>query len=249
MSLKRKHGVLEKDNADLQELLYSLRCRSESEAIAILRDLRSKRDPSSVLQHVKDSDVLLQASRDLLSDKNNKYKDKINVGSLDFHAPERSNFGVASANESNLALSNRESANNSYHTNDSPTQSDSSVIGAVERNLALSNPGPADTSHPTKDRSNDMISLVRERTSHSLQKSVEMLEELYHHLQVMPEIQLLSVLQRIRSGGDALSVLHFVQHGDHQVQQALATSSGKESCERLKLLDAANPSRELHPKA
>ena len=249
MSLKRKHVVLEKDNADLQELLYSLRCRSESEAIAILRDLRSKRDPSSVLQHVKDSDVLLQASRDLLSDKNKKYNDKTSVGPSDFHAPDRSNFGVARANDSNLALSDGGSTINSYRKNDSSTQSDSSVVRADERNSALCNPGPADSFHRTNDPSNDMGSLVRERKSRSLQKSVDTLEELYHHLQVMPEIQLLGVLQRIRSGNSALSVLAFVQHGDSPIQQALANSSGKDNYEPLKLLDTANPSRELHPKA
>lgn len=60
-ALKRKFGNLEREHADLQELLRALKCRSESEAMAVLRRLRSERDPSSVLQLVRDSELLLQA--------------------------------------------------------------------------------------------------------------------------------------------------------------------------------------------
>lgn len=50
------------DNSEMQQLLDFLRTRSEAEALDILHRLRSGAHPSSVLELVRDGDLLLQAS-------------------------------------------------------------------------------------------------------------------------------------------------------------------------------------------
>ena len=61
-ALKKNNQTLLEDNSEMQQLFDCLRTRSETEALAILHRLRSGADPTSVLNMVRDSDLLLQAS-------------------------------------------------------------------------------------------------------------------------------------------------------------------------------------------
>ena len=61
-ALKKTNKSLAEDNAEMQQLLDFLRTRPEAEALAVLHRLRSGADPSSVLELIRDSDLLLQAS-------------------------------------------------------------------------------------------------------------------------------------------------------------------------------------------
>ncbi|KAL8825677.1 MAG: hypothetical protein Q9191_004266 [Dirinaria sp. TL-2023a] len=183
-ALKRKHKDLEKDNTDFQELLHALQCRSEPEAIAILRRLRSKQDPSSVLQHVKEGDVLLQASRGSLSDTSNKDNVQTNTDPPDYLAPDRSDFTVTGPNARNLMLHDRGIEKDFHHTDDSVNQLKSSYVRDDERNLVPSNRNPEDSFRGASDGSTGL------RRLRSLRNAVETLEQLYHYIQVMPEAQL-----------------------------------------------------------
>lgn len=59
-ALKRKNQALEEQHAQMAELYGYLRTKSEPEAIEILRRLRSTDDLVSILNFVKDGDLLLQ---------------------------------------------------------------------------------------------------------------------------------------------------------------------------------------------
>ncbi|KAL8783320.1 MAG: hypothetical protein Q9195_009428, partial [Heterodermia aff. obscurata] len=61
-ALKKTNKSLMEDNSEMQQLLDCLRTRSEAEALDILHRLRSGADPSTVLELVRDGDLLLQAS-------------------------------------------------------------------------------------------------------------------------------------------------------------------------------------------
>ena len=61
-ALKKSNKTLADDNSEMQQLLDSLRTRSEPEALAILHRMRTGADPYSVLKLVRDGDLLLQAS-------------------------------------------------------------------------------------------------------------------------------------------------------------------------------------------
>ena len=61
-ALKKLNKALVEDNSEMQQLLDFLRTRSEAEALAILHRLRSGASPSTVLELIRDGDLLLQAS-------------------------------------------------------------------------------------------------------------------------------------------------------------------------------------------
>ncbi|KAI4215063.1 MAG: hypothetical protein LQ351_002377 [Letrouitia transgressa] len=64
IALKRNFRSLENDRAELDELLYLMRSRSEPEAIGILQHFRSEPNASAALKLVRDGELLLQAFRD-----------------------------------------------------------------------------------------------------------------------------------------------------------------------------------------
>lgn len=189
--MKRKHGSLEKNNADFQELIHYLQSRPESEATTILQRLRSKQDPAGVLQHVKDSDILLEASSD---------RSYNNFNGNDTHAT-------------------------------SPRSPDAPNIASKKRGDVVFD--------DAEDRSSPPNSVLRITKDTLPPDNAEHLEELYHYLQVMPEMQLLEVLQCIRAGSDSASVLEFIKHGDLTFQKALTTDGDEDSARPRLLLDLA----------
>lgn len=78
-----KHQDLQRSDADLQELLRALQNRPDHEASDILRRLRSKTDPLAVLNHVRDGELLLQASvRPAKSVGQRQASDPLNTGNI-----------------------------------------------------------------------------------------------------------------------------------------------------------------------
>lgn len=227
-ALKRKYVALEKDNSDLQELLHCLQCRSESEAIAILGRLRSRYGPSSVLQQVKDSDVLLQAFRGPLSDKSdNNDNHNTDIYLSNSYAADTSSHTVGRTNARSLGLGDRKPEGNSFPAISSSSQVQDLTVRANKASPVLGTRG----FHGAKGPSHHLSSFVRERGFSSVQNREGALEELYYHMQTLPEAQMLGALRHIRSGGDPFSVLDFIYHAifkaskHWQLQAAKMTTS------------------------
>ena len=62
-ALKRNFRSLQEDHDQLDELIHLMQTRSEVEAIAILKHLRSLSDTSAALNMIKAGDLLVQASK------------------------------------------------------------------------------------------------------------------------------------------------------------------------------------------
>lgn len=105
--------------------------------------------------------------------------------------------------------------------------------------LAVSQGQPGSGATKSTTESETVGSMTLERKHDVSSSDVDRIRGLLYYIHALPEAHVASIVQRIRSSHDPLSVLQFLEHGDPKFQQVLADSQNQINDARLGALDAA----------
>ena len=86
--------------------------------------------------------------------------------------------------------------------------------------------------------SNTLATLPMKRKHDKLKSGTSSMDELYNYIHLMPEAAVASVVQKIRSSDNPMSVISFIRHGDPVYQQLLMTPDEESTQVQVRSLDA-----------
>ncbi|KAL8721260.1 MAG: hypothetical protein Q9181_007749, partial [Wetmoreana brouardii] len=216
-ALAKKHKDLEKADADLQELVRALQHRPDIEASDILHRLRSETNPLAVLSHIRDGELLLQASSGKAdgSSKDHLAEQAKSTGAQDSKCPQCGigNHECRCSDATKVATLTR-----SLVQMEKTTRNDTNVDNMLGANLTR-----------TEHLQNFSISEDEAQTRAVKRKYVEIerrnevYNKLYSSIANADEAVAAAIFRRLRNGDDAHKILNFVQNGDPKATPHLDT--------------------------